>query len=383
MSTSDIEKPATGKERTKILILFPDDWAAYSPTLTRLTTQLEEYFSVCVYTLDTGRADNSSLDPSIYHYVRLHPFLARLLRKTGTYRIVRTLALAYSARHAAKSATHVIAADADGTVAARILKKQFHFLSLEIGWHPIMRKIVHDNALSITIQSHARLEFQFKAVNIATIPVFIVQNSPCLNTRSQEHAAAHIVDTEKPRFVYLGHAIALHGLRPMLDLVMAWPGATLTIQGIQPERSLHLIQKHYGPLLESGVLSLNTSYLTEAELEQFLAKFDIGLCLYELDRKHKHDFNYLSSPAGKMFNYFSSGLPVIASSQIGLSPVGQHNAGIQVSNNTVAELQSAARTILTNHEYYRKGCMAAAIHYDFRTSAGRLVDFLRTRQAPT
>jgi glycosyltransferase involved in cell wall biosynthesis len=381
MSALNIEQPENGSERPSILILFPDDWAAYSPTLTRLTSQLKEFFAVRVHALDTGRADNSSLDLCVYRRVHLHPLFARILRKTGLYRLVRTLMLAHSARDDAKHSTHVIAVDADGAVVARILRKQFHLLSLEIGWHPVMRRIVSKHALSIVIQSRTRLEFQFETRKIAAIPTFIVQNSPSLSMDQKEHVLSRSVDVERPRFVYLGHAIPLHGLRPMLDLISAWPGATLTLQGIQPERSLRLIKEYYGHLLDSGAISFSTSYLSEAELGLFLAKFDIGLCLYELDRKHTHDFNYLSSPAGKMFNYFSSALPVIASNQIGLNPVSDYNAGIQVPNNSAAELRSAASMILANHEHYRKGCIEAAIHYDFRISVNHFVNFLRSGKA--
>lgn len=382
MCALSMEPSAIGNRKSVILILFPDDWAAYSPTLTRLTAQLEESFVVRVHALDIGRADNSSLDPCIYRRVHLHPLFARLLKKIGLYKLVRTLLLAHSAGSDAKRAAHVIAVDADGAVAARILRKRFHLLSLEIGWHPLMCRIVNNHALSIVIQSRERLEFQFKAEKIAAIPTFIVQNAPCFRVEERKPVLSHQVDAERPRFVYLGHAVPLHGLRPMLDLIAAWPGATLTLQGIQPEQTLRFIKEHFGHLLESGAINLSTSYLADAELKLFLAKFDMGLCLYELDRKHQHDFNYLSSPSGKMFNYFSCALPVIASNQIGLNPVSHHQAGIQVPNNSAAELRSAANTILANHERYRMGCIEAAIHYDFRASVNHFVSFLQSGMAP-
>jgi hypothetical protein len=241
---------------------------------------------------------------------------------------------------------------------------------------------VRNHALSITTQSRERLNFQFDPKGIEKIPVFIVQNAPSVPMNRPVLALHRSVDVERPRFVYLGHAIPLHGMFPMLELIKAWPGATLTLQGIHPEPSLRLIRKQYGALIDSGRVSINSGYLSEVELEQFLSGFDIGLCLYELDRRQCSNFNYLSSPAGKMFNYFSSGIPVLASSQIGLSPVSRRGAGIQVMSNSVAELKAAAHAILSDYQKYSAACVEAAIHYDFKTSVIRFVAFLQSGAEP-
>lgn len=364
-----------------VLILFPDDWAAYSPTLTRLTAELASAFRVRVYAIDSGRFDNSVLDPKVYRRVRIHRRVAWATRKIGLYKLMRACTLAYRARQEAKHAAHVIAVDADGAVAARILDRHFHFLSLEIGWHPVLRMIVARHARSIIIQSRERLEAQFDSKEISHVPVFFVQNAPDLGTNGRIRSLQHPIDSQRPKFVYLGHAIPLHGLISMLDLIAAWPGATLTLQGIHPERSVKFLRGRYGTLLETGAVKFGTGYVAEQDLSKFLGHFDIGLCLYDLDRRHRRDINYLSSPAGKMFNYFSAGVPVIASSQTGLNPVSQHRAGIQVPDNTVGELKAATLAILANYQFYRDGCLRASVHYDFRSSAGRFIDFLEDRAA--
>jgi glycosyltransferase involved in cell wall biosynthesis len=363
------------------VILFPDDWAAYSPTLTRLAARLDGQFVLRAHVLDTGRVDNALLDARIYRRVRVRSWLAQALRKTGLYRIARTLMLARSARQDASRADHVIAVDADGACAARLLGRKFHFLSLEVGRHPLLRRIARDDALSIAIQSRERLDFQFGGA--VTAPVFILQNAPDFDPATATPRASRPPDPDTPRFVYLGHAIPLHGLRSMLDLLEAWPGATLTLQGLHPERSLRMIRARYGGLLDSGALTIGSGYLADDELNGFLQNFDLGLCLYELDARHRHDFNYLSSPSGKMFNYFAAGLPVIASNHIGLAPVGEHGAGVQVASNRVDDLRNAARTILASHEAYRQRCFEAAAHYDFGTAADRLIAFIRAGGTPS
>jgi glycosyltransferase involved in cell wall biosynthesis len=372
---------AEAKEKnpvSNVVILFPDDWAAYSPTLTRLTARLGEIFTVQVHVLDTGRMSTASLDPDVYRRVRLNPRLARLLRKTGMYRLVRTIALARSARADVAKAGIVIAVDADGASAARLLGKPFHLLSLEIGWHPILRHLVSRHALSLTTQSSERLEYQFEAGSIARLPVFIVQNAPAFDEQGSRLPVRCNIDPERPRFVYLGNILPIHGLFPMLDLVRTWPKATLTLQGMHSQHTLREIHRRYAALLDGGRLRIGSAYVPENELGRFLEDFDIGLCLYQLGWRLRHNFNYTSSPAGKMFNYFAAGLPVIASRQIGLNPVSVHGAGLQVEDNSVEALRAAARTILADHEKYRAACLRAADHYDFNRSANRFVDFVRS-----
>jgi glycosyltransferase involved in cell wall biosynthesis len=139
---------------------------------------------------------------------------------------------------------------------------------------------------------------------------------------------------------------------------------------------MDLIRSRNGDLVESGRVILRENYVPEAALPTFLADFDIGLCLYELGR-WRRDFNYLSSPAGKMFNYFSAGLPVVASNLTGLNPVSLHQAGIQVDSHETETLIAACRAILDDYARYSRGAGRAAMHYDFRRAVAPLADFLR------
>lgn len=364
--------PSLQGTKPDVLILFPDDWAIYSPTLLRLVDILSESFAVRAHVLDTGRADNTMLDPMRFRRVCLSGSIAKLLKKTGTYRPLRAMALAYSARHAIGAHTQVIAVDADGAMAARLLGRPFHFLSLEVGRHPLLRLIAGRHAHSIIIQSPERLHYQFGDAIASKLPVFYVQNAP----EVQRQPPVRIARREHPRLVYMGHLMPMHGLAAMLNLARAWPQATLTLLGLRNAAGMELVRTRNGDLIESGRVVVYEEYVPEAALATFLANFDVGLCLYELGRRRR-DFNYLSSPAGKMFNYFSAGLPVVASNLPGLNPVSLHHAGLQVDSHEAETLIGACRTILDDYTHYSMGASQAAMHYDFRSAAAPLADFLR------
>lgn len=354
-----------------VLILFPDDWAIYSPTLLRLVDILSESFAVRAHVLDTGRVDNTMLDPTRFRRVCLSGSIAKLLRKTGIYRPFRAMALAHSARHDIGAHTQVVAVDADGAMAARMLGRPFHFLSLEVGWHPLLRLLAGRYARSVTVQSQERLCYQFGNAIASKLPVFYVQNAP----EAKPPSSIRVARREHPRLVYMGHLMPMHGLEAMLSLARAWPQASLTLLGLRNAAGMELVRTHNRDLIESGRVVLHEGYVPEAALPTFLADFDIGLCLYELGRRRR-DFNYLSSPAGKMFNYFSAGLPVVASNLAGLNPVSLHHAGIQVNSHEVEALIGACRTILDDYTRYSTGASQAAMHYDFRSAVTPLVDFL-------
>lgn len=367
---------ARSPERARVLVLFPDDWAPFSPTVVRLAAHLAPDFDVAVRCLDTGRFDHSNLDPTVFRPVRLPGWLAMLLRKTGLMLPARGLLLALSSRHLARSSQHVIAVDGAGAAAAALLGRPFHFLSLEIKrWSPA-RWLVPRLARSISIQSQPRLRFQFPGLDEDRLPVVMLQNAPPFNADASRAATRRPPDPARPRLIYLGNLIPAHGLRPMLEMIRAWPEASLVLRGPAPEATRSWLASTCGDLLQGGRLTLDTSYLNDDELGSYLSSFDIGLCLYDLSGSLRHDFNYLSAPSGKMFNYFAAGLPVLGSGIEGLSPVEQHGAGRLVDDNQALSLVDAGRQIMAGHADYQAGALRAAEAFDFHASATKLVSVM-------
>jgi len=361
--------PASSRPAS-VVVLFPDDWAPYSPTLTRLVERLSEYVDVRVYALHTGRFPVDELPARIYRQVRVPGWF----RSLGLYVLLRPLLLALEARRDARAAKHVVAVDAAGAVAAVLLGRRFHYLSLELAHRWILRPLLRKHACSILIQSRVRLDYLVGSTPPEKIPVHLVQNAPCIATSTIQAAPSSA--SIGPRLVYMGSITPKHGLLPMLALIRAWPEATLTLQGALSNAAAEFIDQHAGDLLRERRLLLPRGYVEDADIGLFLSEFDIGLCLYDLKGSDRNNFNYISSPSGKMFNYFAAGLPVLASAHLGLDPVREYDAGIQASSLNVACLLEAGKAILAERDRFHAGALHAAQAFDFRAATAAFVDQL-------
>jgi len=370
------DRGSESKSQPTLVILFPDDWAIYSPTLTRLVDRLAPYFDVKAFVLDTGRFDLSSLGADRYVRVRCPKSLAWALRKLGLFRITRSLLLAKHA-FAARHVRHLVAVDGDGALAAMLVgRSRFHFLSLEIRRHAFLRRAIPRRLQSIVIQTEDRLRFQFDSRSIAGVPIFYVQNAPSVPTVAPPSRLP--VSREKGlKLVFMGNAIPAHGLEPMLALLRSLPESTLTLQGNVPDGSWRIIKASYADLLAEKRILVPDEFMAEEQLSDFLSQFDVGLCLYSLRGMQRYDFNYVSAPSGKMFNYFAAGIPVLGSDLLGLQPVKEHGAGMLVRDNSVEELSVAAEKIAADMDRYRDAARAAARHYDFAAATAPWLDYLR------
>jgi glycosyltransferase involved in cell wall biosynthesis len=357
----------------RITVLFPDDWAPFSPTLTRLVEALRRHGDVAVFCFDSGRFDHSSLDPTVYRPLRVPARLAWVLRKSGLWRALRPLLLAVAARRHVRGASAVVAVDGGGAVAATLLGRRFDFLSLEIARFSPARWLVPARARSIAIQSRDRLAFQFDPGRTAGLPVHFIQNSPSF----REAPALRPRPQTGARLVYIGNVLPVHGLEAMLGLVAAWPEADLTLQGPATDAVRARVAKAAAET--GGRVRLADGYIPDAQLPAFLSGFDIGLCLYDVALLGG-DFNYLSAPSGKMFNYFAAGLPVLASAIPGLAPVERFAAGLQVRADAPDDLRRAAQTLLSRRDDFRAGALRAAEAFDFDRASAAWIEWLVARR---
>ena len=103
----------------------------------------------------------------------------------------------------------------------------------------------------------------------------------------------------------------------------------------------------------------------------YLESFDVGLCLYNVDNS---DFNYQSVPSGKLFNYFSVGLPVVASDLIGLRPLREYAAGVVLEGNSPGHISRAVDEICRNYASYSAGAAPAGNHFSFDRMSKTYVD---------
>jgi hypothetical protein len=362
-----------------LAVLFPDEWIAYSPTVIQLTKVLREDFDVRVYAIDTGKYDNHALDNSIYHLVHIPGFLAAACKAIGIFGLLRIVALALVSYRFARHSAHVIGVDWGGAFAAMLLRRPFHYLSLELYDSRLLRAMVRVMARTVITQNAERLRHQLMAEDLAGKPVFFLPNSPM--------GPSLVTSTRRPpvqpvKLLYMGNAVPAHGLCAMIRLAEALAGrATLTIKGIISPAMAKRLRGSCSTLVDTGRLCLDDSYLDQVGLPGFVAQFDIGLCLYDIDVIGPRNINYLTAPSGKMHQYFNAGLPVLGTRISGLDPVREFRAGILVDSLDTATLSSAVEKIVHEYECFSAGAIQAAHHYAFDGPANLLRFHLKGERA--
>ena len=101
-----------------------------------------------------------------------------------------------------------------------------------------------------------------------------------------------------------------------------------------------------------------------------------GFCFYDFNLIKKNDFNYLSAPSGKLFNYYAAGVPVIGSEILGLQSVRDYATGVLLQELTPETIANGVRDVLKRHASMRKACAVAAREFDFGVRVQPFVEFL-------
>ncbi|MEJ2726543.1 MAG: hypothetical protein P8175_18280, partial [Deltaproteobacteria bacterium] len=196
---------------------------------------------------------------------------------------------------------------------------------------------------------------------------------PCHHVQSQAERSFD------GRLVFLGNILPEHGIFTCLDAVeeLAAGGVTLTIKGVlYRKRVRDKIFARYGHLIKTGTVTLDKTYVDQDKIIGFLSRFSVGFCLYDFGIISKKDFNYLSSPSGKVFNYYAAGVPVIGTDIPGLRSVKDFNAGVLLSEPSVQGIKQALKEISDRFDFYRANCFEAARHFDFTQVVRPYRDFL-------
>ena len=168
----------------------------------------------------------------------------------------------------------------------------------------------------------------------------------------------------------------------MLELLHRHEDVSLTLKGLIPASDKEEIQNKHSQLLASQRLILDEGYLTESEIPTFLRHFDAGLCFYDLEIVGRKNVNYLTSPSGKMFEYFRAGIPCLGSNLPGLRPIADHQAGALCDSLNAADIDHALDKVRSNHSSFSEGAIKAAKHYDFGAAALLVESMLRADRTP-
>jgi glycosyltransferase involved in cell wall biosynthesis len=361
----------------RVLILFPDEWLSHSPTLLNLVENLKEYCDVRLLAVDDGVFRNSALRDPSFTFIKVNKTLAVLFlrRVRFLYTLIKGLLILKELRKLAKDRVPdiVIGVDSIGLWTAQKVFGSAHFLSLEISRDLFFKSCKRDRILSLAIQSEERAAFLFQDRIEKT---FLLPNAPVL----PETFPALLTEKKfNARLIFLGIISPSHGIYACLEAMekLASKGATLTVKGVlYKKRVQSTIMKRYQRLFGQETVFLDQNYLNQEEILPFLSQFSIGFCLYDFERLSPKDFNYVSSPSGKLFNYYAAGVPIIGTDVLGLRSVKEFRAGVLLSEHTPEAIGQAYEEISQNFEFYRKNCLEAARHFDFRRAMKPYSDFL-------
>ncbi|MES2430916.1 MAG: hypothetical protein V4556_08255 [Bacteroidota bacterium] len=375
--------------RKKIVILFPLQHLAFSPTTLGLYDALSQHADVTIYAplpkslkaediggrnvrffkFDTNRSRKIKALPTfllnkvrsifdrsfplkklhIYDYLRYHEYKNALSENKDQY-------------------DEVIAVDMTMIYLSQFFYKNASFLSLELtGLElPLLKAVKNDFIKAVIVQTPQRYEYLFGAVQHKT---FFVQNAPTFVPLPE-------INKKNNSLLYNGTAAPWFGLYQCLDFVKAYPQFSITLKGAVGQDEKATINTNYGDLIADGKIILNQDYMESKDMLAFLAQFEIGFCFYDLSFPKMNTFNYHTAPSGKMFAYFASGVPVIGNYLDGLKVVEDFQAGILVKDFSPATILEAVNKIKSNYSFYRDNCLKAAAHYSFDKNIAPFVDFI-------
>jgi glycosyltransferase involved in cell wall biosynthesis len=358
------------KQKT-VLVAFSDEWLAYSPTVLNLISALSGHCSVKTIAFDSPGYNNHQL--AIPHLEFLS-FSRSWLQRLGRCHL-------YSASKAARLYLRLLSYHADEVIAvdslaAWVCQLRFgtcHFVSLEVTRTVFSRLLLPERINSVITQTPERFRYLFGDRDLRT---YFVQNAPRLDPRqTRPHP-------EPNHLVYLGNIKAEHGIFICLDALRLLPGTKLTIAGIPGEPTERKIRQEYQDLLDEGRVLLHKAYIPQDDIVTYLGRFSAGFCFYDFSLIAANDFNYITCPSGKLFNYFAAGVPVIGSDIPGLSSVDEFGAGELLRNPAAEQVAAATRRVLGRRDELSVNCLRAAARYDFDRSVAPFIEQLLGSEKP-
>lgn len=349
--------------RKYVCILFPDNYLPYSPTIINIANCLvERGFDVEVFWIDNGGFEESAAF-SWSRPLRVPAKVKKVLAFFGAYSFFCLTLLALAAARKGRQALGIIGVDQLGFIAARLMRNDAIWLSLETYDNFWFRVAKIWSVRSLVSQSDIRAQFIVAGSNISPRLVFL-PNSPIFVNK--ELGRSSIDRRFRPvRCVYFGTIVPLHGVEQCIDAVLEFgSAASITLHGIISRKYLAELRKRYSEQWNKAIY-VHSTYVTQNEIVEYLSGFDIGFVLYDL-KLASHQFNYSTCPSGKMYNYFNAGIPVIGSAIEGLAVVQQSIAGVLVDTLDVSAVSDAIATVVANYEMYSGNARRAARENDFR-----------------
>jgi len=374
--------------RKKVSILFNGWHLSYSPTIIGLYDLLSKQFDVTILAQSPKEFDNKPLVErnvvyreklkAINHYrfnrllYRLQAFFDKeisLLKKMKFKTDVIYDFKSVRKYLAAQPADFIIAVDFRNLLYTQILGKKVDFVSLEIIPHDdFYNNCDFSNINSVVIQTKERYEYLFGDKEFRT---FFVQNAPVFTESSNK--------SNPKNLVYCGTAWNPFGFYHCLEFLRKFPDYTLNVKGAFLTEDKAKVDSDYQDLISNKQLIIDSKYLDDSEVVDYLRKFRIGFCFYNFELEEINNFNYFSAPSGKMFKYLAAGVPVIGQDILGLKPVKEFDCGVLIKDLEPQSIKEAVEKIEENFEYYSKNSLKAAEHYSFDKTTEPFIKYLVER----
>lgn len=355
----------------QVLIVFPDEWVAYSPTVLNMVNALSGDFEVTVLAFDNGLYDNSSLEAGRYTFINLPTQPSRLLYLIGLYKPLKAFLLTRRIRKL--GIKQVIAIDSIGLWSSLKCVPTCDYLSLEVIHDFYFRHSDKSRIQSIVIQTPERYKYLFGKLEL---PCFYIQNAPPLARPIQQNK---LVD--RCEAVYFGNIIPRHGIYFCLDALQYTSNVRLTVKGRIPAKVKKTILRKYSSLIKNDLLVLDETYLEADDIVEYLSRFHTGFCLYDMNMIDRDDFNYLSVPSGKLFYYYAAGVPVIGSDILGLKTISECHTGVTLTDLSPESIAAAMNSIIEQHDTLSANCLVTARQFDFNSSVAPFKQYLTDKSS--
>ena len=351
------------KKEKKALIVFPDEWLQYSPSVLNMYRCCSELYDTKLIYVDNEKFNNTNLVEN-FTKIDIWKITAYLSRKTIGYKFYKIIRLFFTLlfiKLTSKRYDLVIAIDSSGFAVTKLFFSNTVYFSLETEKDNYFKFCELLGIETLIIQSKERKEFLIG--NTHDIQVFYIQNSPILNPRK------HVVKEKKhKRILYMGNIDFGYGLEQFIDCIgVLNEEYSLTLKGIKNEKFYNHLQHKYQTLINSQKVIFDFNYVEQEKIIEYTSSFYIGVTGYDLELA-KQSFNYFSSPAGKLFNYYAAAIPVIGIDIIGLKSVKDFKTGVLINEVTPENISNAIYDIEADYNTYGTNCLKASQEFDFKKS---------------
>lgn len=382
----------------KICIAFPDTWLKFSPTVinfskflvkkghivTILATNSKNNFvnidNVTIVYFNTE--ENTTIKKLLIFQKLWIKFVNLLFKFTGsikiyellyTYIVKNSFITFYFYKYLKKNNFDIIiSVDNIAVVASTLARKKTHFLSLEIAKSIYYYLINWKYIDTLIIQTKERRDYILSKKRLTNLPIFFVQNAPIYKPLIDSK-----IDKDKFSLVYFGMAsIEYNFIKELVNSLYFLDKKYRLILKIELTPPLDIFFKtECSLLIQDKRLIIDTNYIEDSNVQNYLSQYGIGISFYNTDSVH-NQFNVVSCPSGKLFNYYNSALPVITNNILGHGSVTEFNTGILIGLVSPEEIAKAVSSIQKEYNLFSKNAVNAAIYFDFKENINIYIDEL-------